>query len=243
LSQAGIASRRKADELIAAGEIRVNGETVRDLGIKINPRKDLVYYHEKQVAIVDESPEYIVFNKPKDCITTLSDEKSRTTVLDYVKTKNRVYPIGRLDRNTTGVLLLTNDGDLAHRLMHPRYEFPKAYQVDIDHALTDSDARKLAAGIRLEDGVTSPAEVIILPHSNRKSVGIVVHEGRNRMVRRMFENLGYEIIRLDRIGYGEITTAGLQRGEWRHLTRNEIEKLRRMVETKSEKKVKTIDDF
>jgi len=229
LSQAGIASRRRADELIAHGEVRVNGEIVRDLGTKIDPRKDLVYFHDKQVAVVDDEREYVVFNKPKDCITTLSDEKGRTTILDYVRTKHRLFPVGRLDRNTTGVLLLTNDGDLAHRLMHPRYEFPKAYRVEIDRSISEDDAKKIAAGIRLEDGITSPAEVFILPNTNRKNIGIVVHEGRNRMVRRMFEILGYEILKLDREGYGEITTEGLQRGEWRYLKRNEIQKLRQMT--------------
>lgn len=229
LSQAGITSRRKADELITRGEIRVNGEIVRDLGIKIDPRKDLVYYHERQVAVVDDEHEYVVFNKPKDCITTLNDEKGRTTVLEYVKTRHRLFPVGRLDRNTTGVLLLTNDGDLAHRLMHPRYEFPKAYRVEVDRAVSYDDGKKLAEGIRLEDGVTSPAEVIFFPQSNRKIVGIVVHEGRNRMVRRMFEYLEYKILKLDRVGYGDITVDGLQRGEWRYLTKNEIGKLRRMA--------------
>ncbi len=232
LSQAGIASRRKADELIARGEIKIHGEVVRDLGVKIDPRRDVVYYHEKQVALIDDDFEYVVLNKPKDCITTMSDEKNRTTVLDYVRTRHRLFPVGRLDRNTTGVLLLTNDGDLAYRLMHPRFQFPKAYQVEIDRQISDSDAQKLAGGVELDDGMTSPAEVVVLPQSKRKTVGIVVHEGRNRMVRRMFEKLGYDIVSLDRVGYGEITTAGLKRGESRKLTKGEIKKLKEIVKDK-----------
>ncbi len=182
--------------------------------------------------MIDDEFEYIVLNKPKDCITTMSDEKNRTTVLDYVRTKHRLFPVGRLDRNTTGVLLMTNDGDLAYRLMHPRYEFPKAYQVEIDRMITDKDAEKLAAGIELDDGITSPAEVVVIPQTKRKIVGIVVHEGRNRMVRRMFEKLGYDIVSLDRVGYGDITTSGLKRGESRKLTKGEIQKLKNIVKDK-----------
>ncbi len=202
---------------------------VTELGVKINPRRDKVFYHEKQVVILDDEKIYIVLNKPKNFITTASDEKGRATVFDLVRTKHRVFPVGRLDRNTTGVLLLTNDGELANRLMHPKYEFPKAYQVEIEPSLSDEHAGLLAKGIQLEDGITSPAEIIILPKSHRKSIGVVVHEGRNRMVRRMFEKLKYEVKKLDRVAYGDITLQNLPRGSTRSLTKQEVRKLRAMV--------------
>lgn len=227
LATAGIASRRKADELIEEGTIRVNGKVVTSLGTKIDPARDKVFYQEKQVVLLDE-PIYLVFNKPKDCITTASDERGRATVMDYLRLKQRIYPIGRLDRNTTGVLLMTNDGDFANRLMHPKHEVKKAYKVGLDAPLTSAHAEQLANGIRLSDGKTEPAEVYSIPGGKNKLIGIVIHEGKNRQVHRMFEALGYQVEKLDRVAYADITYEGLKRGGWRHLTKSEIRTLKQV---------------
>lgn len=228
LASAGIASRRKADLLIQEGRVKVNGKVVTEMGVKIDSSKDTIFVNGKQVTLLDE-PQYIVLNKPKDCITTMSDERGRTTVMDYVRVKVRVFPVGRLDRNTTGVLLLTNDGEFANRLMHPRFEVKKAYKVTLDRTLATEDAEKLHNGIKLDDGVSTPSEVYLLPGGRRKMVGIVIHEGRNREVRRMFERLGYDVKKLDRVAYGDITIDGLHRGEWRYLTKLEVAHLKKGV--------------
>ena len=228
LSTAGVASRRSADRMIEDGLVKINGRVVTDLGVKIDPSHDKVFVNEKQVTILDE-PVYIVFNKPKDCITTVRDERGRTTVMDYVKVKYRIYPIGRLDRNTSGVLLLTNDGGFANQIMHPRNEVKKAYRATLDKPLTREDVEKLSAGIRLSDGMTQPAEIFIVPGGKNKVIGIVIHEGRNRQIHRMFEALGYEIHKLDRVGYADITYEGLPRGRWRYLTTREVFKLKKIA--------------
>ncbi|MEK7249741.1 MAG: pseudouridine synthase [Bacteroidota bacterium] len=228
ISMCGVASRRKADELVLEGKVEVNGRVMTDLGTKINPHRDKVFVNGKQVAQVHDNI-YLVMNKPKDAITTLSDEKGRTTVMSLVKSKQRVYPSGRLDRNTTGVLLLTNDGDFANRLMHPKFEIPKSYQVTLETALTQEHAAQLRKGTKLEDGKTAPAEVYIIPGGKGKEVGIVIHEGRNRQVRRMFESLGYEVKKLDRVAYGPITREGLSKGETRSLTKSEVRRLKEMA--------------
>jgi 23S rRNA pseudouridine2605 synthase len=168
-------------------------------------------------------------NKPKDTITTLHDERGRSTVIDLVHSRDRVYPVGRLDRNTTGVLLLTNDGDFAHRLMHPRFEIPKSYEVTCDAPVSREHLRQLARGVPLEDGMTAPAAVAALPGGKGKEVGITIREGRNRQVRRMFEHLGYGVVKLDRVAYGPVTKAGLPRGATRKLTRTEVRELRRIA--------------
>ena len=225
MANAGVCSRRKADELIQAGRVKVNGKVVTDLGVKIHPSKDSVFVNEKQVAIIDE-PIYIVFNKPKDCITTASDERGRATVMDFVKVRQRIFPIGRLDRKTTGVLLLTNDGEFANRLTHPKFEIQKAYKVTLEKALTPQDADKLAKGIRLSDGKTAPAEIHIIPGNKNKVIGVIIHEGRNRQVHRMFEAFGYEVEKLDRVAYANVTYEKIPRGGWRFLTKLELRKLR-----------------
>ncbi len=225
LSQAGVASRRKADEMLQAGRVSVNGQVVTSLGTKIDPASDKVFVDGRQVVVLSE-PVYIVLNKPKDCITTARDERGRMTVMDYVRPKERVFPVGRLDRNTTGVLLLTNDGDFAHRLMHPKHEVRKAYRATLDRPLEDQDGERLARGVRLAEGRTSPAEVFRVPGGKNKVVDIIIHEGRNRQVHRMFEELGYAVEKLDRIAYAEIGYEGLKRGEWRYLTRKEVRRLK-----------------
>ncbi len=227
LATAGIASRRKADELIQEGRVRINGKVVTSLGVKVNPSIDKVFVNEKQVALLDDKV-YIVFNKPNDCITTARDERGRTTVMDFVKVRERIFPVGRLDRKTTGVLLLTNDGEFANHLMHPRHEVKKAYRVTLDKPLTADHAEKLAGGIRLSDGKTKPAEVLSIHGGKNKVIGIIIHEGKNRQIHRMFEAVGYKIVKLDRVAYADITYEGLKRGSWRNLTKGEIGKLREL---------------
>jgi len=228
LAMCGIASRRKADELIQQGRVAVNGEVITQLGIKIDPRKDKVTVDGKPVK-PEEKFVYIVLNKPKDCITTVKDEKGRRTVLDLVKVKQRIFPVGRLDRNTTGVLLLTNDGELAYRLMHPKYKIEKAYKVEIDKPIKPEDIEKLKRGIMLDGRKTEACDIYILPDSDRKELGITIHEGRYRQIRRMFERLGYKVRKLHRVSFGGITVSGMKRGEWRYLTEKEIRKLKKLV--------------
>ncbi|MBI5020787.1 MAG: rRNA pseudouridine synthase [Ignavibacteriales bacterium] len=225
LANAGVASRRQADILITEGRVKVNRETIFDLGVKIDPQKDKIFVDDKQIVILDEKV-YILLNKPKDSIATARDERGRTTVMDYINAKERVFPVGRLDRNTTGVLLFTNDGDFANKLMHPKYEVKKAYKVTIDKPIKLEDVRKLKEGVRLYDGKTKPAEIYIVPREKNKVVGVIIHEGRNRQIHRMFESLGYEVHKLDRIAYGDISYEGLPRGHWRHLTKTEVRKLK-----------------
>ena len=228
LSTAGVCSRRKADEMIQEGKVKVNGNAVMNLGVKIDPSCDQVFVNGKQVVNLDE-PVYIVFNKPKDCITTASDERGRTTVMDYVRVRERIYPVGRLDRNTTGVLLLTNDGEFANKMMHPKSEVKKAYRVTLDKQLSAEHVKKLREGIRLSDGKTEPAEVHILPSEKNTIAGIVIHEGRNRQVHRMFEAIGYVVRRLDRVAYADITVEGLKRGAWRRMTNSEVFRLKKLA--------------
>lgn len=233
LSMCGIASRRKADRLVLEGKVEVNGRVMRDLGTKIDPARSKVFVDGKQVVQVHDFV-YLVMNKPKDTITTLSDERGRKTVMSLVRSKQRVYPIGRLDRNTTGVLLLTNDGEFANRLMHPKYEIPKSYLVTLDEPLKSQDAERLRKGIELSDGMTAPADLFLVPGSKGKEIGITIHEGRNRQVRRIFEALGYEVKKLDRVAYGPVTTEGLPRGKVRPLTHSELKKLREMAGLESQ---------
>ena len=226
LSDAGVCSRRKADELIAAGRVAVNGKPVVTLGVKVDPARDKIFVDGRQAVVLDE-PVYLLLNKPHDCITTAKDERGRRTVMHYVRVRERVFPVGRLDRQTTGVLLLTNDGELAHALMHPRRGVEKGYEAVLDRPLAPGDAASLAAGIRLAEGVTKPADVMILKGGKEYRVGIVIREGKNRQVHRMFSGLGYEVAKLDRVSYAGITYRGLKRGEWRHLTTAEVARLRK----------------
>ncbi|MCX7929887.1 MAG: rRNA pseudouridine synthase [Chlorobi bacterium] len=226
LADAGIASRRKADELIASGAVKVNGCVVTELGAKVHPG-DLITVEGKPVSPYKHLT-YLVLNKPKDYITTTHDERGRKTVLDLVPLKTRIYPVGRLDRNTTGVLLLTNDGELAARLTHPRYGVEREYLVGLDKPLDPRHAAEIARGIKLDNDTTGPAEVIISPKDARQ-VCIILREGKNREVRRLFEHFDYAVRKLHRNRYGTISVRGLARGEYRHLSRQEVLSLRKLV--------------
>jgi pseudouridine synthase len=230
LSMCGVASRRKADEMIEEGRVTVNERVVTDLGLRIDSLHDRVYADGRQVTIVHDL-QYLVLNKPRDTITTTKDERGRSTVMDLIRTRHRVYPVGRLDRNTTGVLLLTNDGEFANRLMHPRYRVPKSYRVRCATPVNREDLAQLRAGIRLEDGMTEPARVVALPGGKGTEIGITISEGRNRQVRRMFETLGYEVKALDRLAYGPVTYEGLPRGAFRKLRPQEIKALEKLAGT------------
>jgi 23S rRNA pseudouridine2605 synthase len=224
LSGAGVTSRRKADELIAAGRVTVNGRAVRDLGTKVDPSSDEVFLDGRQIVAVAPNV-YILFNKPKDTITTLADERGRKSVRDYIGIDRRVFPVGRLDRHTTGVLILTNDGDFANAIMHPRNKVRKTYLVTADRSVSPEDLRRMASGMRLSDGRTAPAEVRTVPGTKNTVVEITIHEGRNRQIHRMFEAAGYGVRKLDRVAYGPLTYAGVPRGKWRYLRPPEVRSL------------------
>ena len=225
LANAGICSRREADEFITAGVVSVNGEVVTELGTKIK-RTDEVKFHDEPVSI--ERKTYILLNKPKDCVTTSDDPQERKTVMDFVKGagKERIYPVGRLDRNTTGVLLLTNDGDLASKLTHPKYLKKKIYHVYCDKNVTKADLDQIAAGVTLDDGEIHADAISYASETDKSQVGIEIHSGKNRIVRRIFESLGYKVIKLDRVYFAGLTKKGLRRGDWRYLTEQEVNMLR-----------------
>ncbi|MCM1331083.1 MAG: RNA-binding S4 domain-containing protein [Bacteroides sp.] len=221
MANAGICSRREADEFITQGLVKVNGEVVTELGTKIS-HSDVVEYDEKVVTL--ESKCYILLNKPKDCVTTSDDPNGRTTVMDLVKgaCNERIYPVGRLDRNTTGVLLLTNDGDLASKLTHPKYVKKKIYHVWTDKDISEEDMQAIADGIELEDGPIHADAISYATETDRNQAGIEIHSGRNRIVRRIFESLGYHVTKLDRVYFAGLTKKNLPRGRWRYLTQEEV---------------------
>ena len=225
LANAGICSRREADEFIAAGVVSVNGEVVSELGTKIK-RTDEVKFHDEAVTI--EKKVYVLLNKPKDCVTTSDDPQERKTVMDFVKDacRERIYPVGRLDRNTTGVLLLTNDGDLASKLTHPKYLKKKVYHVYCDKNVTKADLDQIVEGVTLEDGEIHADAISYASETDKSQVGIEIHSGKNRIVRRIFESLGYKVIKLDRVYFAGLTKKGLRRGDWRYLTEQEVNMLR-----------------
>ena len=225
LANAGICSRREADEFIAAGVVSVNGEVVTELGTKIK-RTDEVKFHDEPVSV--ERKVYVLLNKPKDCVTTSDDPQERKTVMHCVKDacKERIYPVGRLDRNTTGVLLLTNDGDLASKLTHPKFLKKKVYHVYCYKNVTKADLDQIAAGITLEDGEIHADAISYASETDKKQVGIEIHSGKNRIVRRIFESLGYKVVKLDRVYFAGLTKKGLKRGDWRFLTEMEVNMLR-----------------
>ena len=225
LANAGVCSRREADEFITAGVVSVNGVVVTELGTKIK-RADEVKFHDQMVSI--ERKIYILLNKPKDTVTTSDDPQARRTVMDLVKgaCDERIYPVGRLDRNTTGVLLLTNDGDLASKLTHPKFLKKKIYHVHTDKNVTKADMDQIAAGIQLDDGEIHADAISYTDDVRRDEVGIEIHSGKNRIVRRIFESLGYKVVKLDRVFFAGLTKKGLRRGEWRYLSEQEVNYLR-----------------
>ena len=225
LANAGVCSRREADEFIQAGVVSVNGQVVTELGTKIL-RTDEVRFHDQPVSI--EKKVYVLLNKPKDYVTTSDDPQQRKTVMDLVKNAcpERIYPVGRLDRNTTGVLLLTNDGDLASKLTHPKYLKKKLYHVFLDKACSVHDMEQIANGIQLEDGEIKADDVQYAHPTDKKQIGIEIHSGKNRIVRRIFEALGYKVQKLDRVQFAGLTKKNLKRGDWRYLTEEEVDRLR-----------------
>ena len=229
ISNAGVCSRRKADELIEAGVVTVNGEVVTTLGTKVDPAKDDIRYNGERLK--REKMVYVLLNKPKDYITTTEDPQERRTVMHLVAkaSRERIYPVGRLDRNTTGLLLMTNDGLLSEKLSHPRNRISKLYYVELDRNLTQGDFNKIAFGLELEDGFIKPDDLSYVQGSSKREVGIQIHSGKNRIVRRIFEHLGYEIIKLDRVVYANLTKKDLPRGNWRYLEEREIIQLKHLI--------------
>ena len=225
LANAGVCSRREADEFIQAGVVSVNGEVVTELGTKVK-RSDEIKFHDQPVNV--EKKVYVLLNKPKDYVTTSDDPQARKTVMDLVKgaCKERIYPVGRLDRNTTGVLLLTNDGDLASKLTHPKFLKKKVYHVYCDKNVTSHDLEQIAAGITLDDGEIHADAISYASETDKKQVGIEIHSGKNRIVRRIFESLGYRVTKLDRVLFAGLTKKNLRRGDWRFLTEQEVNMLR-----------------
>ena len=225
LANAGVCSRREADDFIQAGLVSVNGQVVTELGTKVL-RSDNVVFHDQPVTI--EKKVYVLLNKPKDYVTTSDDPQQRKTVMDLVKDAcpERIYPVGRLDRNTTGVLLLTNDGELASKLTHPRFLKKKIYHVHLDKNVTPHDLQQIAEGIELEDGPIHADAIEYASPTDKKQVGIEIHSGKNRIVRRIFEHLGYKVTKLDRVLFAGLTKKNVRRGDWRFLTEKEVDMLR-----------------
>ncbi len=234
ISNAGVCSRREADEYITKGLIKVNGEVITELGHKIK-NKDIVEYKGKR--IVEANHVYILLNKPKDTITTTSDPENRPTVMDLVQkaTDQRIFPIGRLDRNTTGVILLTNDGDFAQKLSHPSSEVKKVYYAILDKPLEREHFDKLAEGVILEDGPMNVDEIAYVDASDHTLIGVEIHSGKNRIVHRMFEHLGYRLKKLDRVVYAGLDKGGLRRGKWRFLKFNEVQMVLNTIKYEDEK--------
>lgn len=225
LANAGVCSRREADDFIEAGVVTVNGQVVTELGTKIL-RTDEVRFHDQPVTL--EKKVYVLLNKPKDYVTTTDDPQQRKVVMDLVKDAcpERIYPVGRLDRNTTGVLLLTNDGDLASKLTHPKFLKKKVYHVYLDKNVTAYDMQQIADGITLDDGEIKADAIEYASPTDKKQVGIEIHSGKNRIVRRIFESLGYHVTKLDRVQFAGLTKKNLRRGDWRFLTEKEVDMLR-----------------
>lgn len=226
LANAGICSRRDADELIKSCEVSVNGKIVQELGTKVSPKDEITYKGKK---ISKEQKVYILMNKPKDVVTTVRDKHAERTVIDLVENAcpERVYPVGRLDKNTTGILLLTNDGDLTKQLTHPSHKKKKIYHVQLDKDLTKADMMKIVDGIKLEDELIQVDAISYVEESDRSQIGIEIHSGQNRIVRRIFESLDYKVRKLDRVYFAGLTKKNLPRGKWRFLTLQEISILKR----------------
>ena len=221
IANSGVCSRREADMLIQSGVVTVNGEVVTELGTKVNVLTDDVRFNGERLK--GEAKVYIVMNKPAGYVTTASDPHAERTVMDLLSgCPTRVFPVGRLDKNTTGVLMLTNDGEIAERLTHPSYNKKKIYQVVLDHPITDEDFQKILEGVELPDGVTAADELQYLDERDHRQLGIEIHSGKNRIVRRIFESLGYDVRALDRVYFAGLTKKGLKKGDWRYLTEGEV---------------------
>lgn len=229
ISNSGICSRRKADELIAAGVVSVNCVVVSELGQKVDPFKDEIRYNGE--LLKREKKVYVILNKPKDYITTTDDPQERKTVMQLVEkaSRERIYPVGRLDRNTTGLLLMTNDGDLADKLSHPKNGITKIYHVELSKSLSQGDLNKIQFGLELEDGIIKPDAVSYVTGGSKREIGIQIHSGKNRIVRRIFEHLGYEVVKLDRVVYGNLTKKDLPRGRWRFLEEHELIQIKHLI--------------
>ena len=221
IANSGVCSRREADNFILSGCVTVNGEVVTELGSKVNIYTDDVRFNGERLK--GEEKVYLVMNKPRGYVTTSSDPHAEKTVLDLIgKCPTRVFPVGRLDKNTTGVLMFTNDGEMAQRLTHPSYNKKKIYQVTLDHALTEEDKAAILAGVELADGLIAADELEYVDQNDRRKLGIEIHSGKNRIVRRIFESLGYDVKALDRVYFAGLTKKGLKKGEWRYLSQGEI---------------------
>ena len=223
LSQAGVASRRAADQLIQNGRVFVNGR-VASLGLQVDPVKDVIKV-DGQSHVVDHHKEYLMLNKPINVLSTVTDDRDRRTVIDVVRPTARLYPVGRLDYNSTGLIILTNDGDLSLALTHPRYHLPKTYEVEIDRPLSSMHLNAFKQGIVLDDGKTQPALITLIDASNRR-FRIILHQGKNRQIRRMFEHFEYRVLRLHRVAIGPLRIGQLQPGQWRALTSSELHALK-----------------
>lgn len=237
MAECGVGARRKCDEIILQGRVAVNGVATTQLGIKINETTDRVHLDGRLLRPLQRF-EYIILNKPKGVVTTAVDEKARKTVLNLIPASTRLFPVGRLDADTTGLLLLTNDGDLAHRLTHPKFHVPKIYEARLDSELSREHKGQLEAGIQLEEGKTAPCRIAYLDRDNRRRVRITLHQGWNRQVRRMFEKLGYEVRGLRRVGFGGLNLRGLKIGAWRRLLPQEVARLRQAASGEHRKKSK-----
>ena len=228
ISNSGVCSRREADNIIESGRVEVNGEVVKVLGYKVQ-LTDEVKLDGKELSLTKKV--YVLLNKPKDYITTTNDPLQRKTVMDLIQDvdADRVYPVGRLDRNTTGILIFTNDGELAQGLMHPKGNVSKIYSVELNQPIDPKHFYKIKTGIKLFDGVIKPDKIALVDKEDQRKIGVQIHSGRNRVVRRMFEALGYEVVKLDRVIYAGIDKQGLAKGKWRNLTEKEVSQLKRIV--------------
>lgn len=228
LAEAGIASRRKAEEYIIAGRVKVNNEIIQELGTKIDIEKDEVYFDNKKVLLADEKKVYILLNKPLDYVTTAKDQFGRGTVLDLVKVKERLVPVGRLDMYTTGALILTNDGDFVYKVTHPKHEIEKTYTVTVKGIVNKEDVEKLKLGVEIDGYITKPAKVRILKTDEEKNISrleIIIHEGKNRQVRKMCEAIDKKVLALHRSKIGNISVKDLKLGTWRYLTDREVREI------------------
>ena len=240
MAHCGVCSRRDAVEYVASGKVKVNGEVITEPGYKIKEQDEVIYNGKK--LFVTKNLVYILLNKPKDYITTTDDPQGRKTVLQLIKqaTSERVYPIGRLDRNTSGVLLLTNDGDLTQKLSHPSYEIKKIYEVKLDKPLTKADFDKIVKGLKLEDGDIQIDSLAYADSKDKSIIGIELHSGRNHIVRRIFEHLGYDVKGLDRVMYATLTKKNVERSKWRYLSEKEIRLLKYMNTSKNKASIEKI---